>query len=158
MNILLGRRSAQDGATAVDDAFGSSDVTNAPTPAEEITNIDDLQTPALDLFAAPPTPTELIDHEPSFHGNDDGVGHSNEIVSESDHELVEDPPVLTSLGCCTCGAEHFALPRRAAALAASRVDCSCIFQRWRMRFEPPPPQAVIHSDARWPQIQQKASK
>ena len=82
---------------------------------------------AEDLFAAPPTPTALIEHGPSFHGNDDGVGHSNEVASESDHGLVEDPPVLTSL--VTCGAEHFVLPRRAAALAASRVDFSCIFQR-----------------------------
>ena len=131
MNILLGRRSDQDGATAVDDAFGASDAAIAPTPAEDITNIDDLPTPTVDedLFAAPPTPTALIEHGPSFHGNDDGVGHSNEVASESDHGLVDDPPVLTSLVCCTCGAEHFVLPRRAAALAASRVDFSCIFQR-----------------------------
>ena len=84
MNIFLGRRSDQDGATAVDDAFGASDATIAPTPAEDITNIDDLPTPTVDedLFAAPPTPTALIEHGPSFHGNDDGVGHSNEVASE----------------------------------------------------------------------------
>ena len=88
---------------------------------------------------------EFGDNEPSFHADEDGAARPTEAVVAFylDDGLVEsDVPVMTSFLFCTCGAEHFVLPKRAAALAASRVDF------W-MRFKTLPPQALGHFWAVW---------
>ena len=89
-----------------------------------------------DLFPAPPTPTELIEQEPSFRGNDDGVGHSNEVAFKS-QGLIEDHLVLALLVCCTCGAEQCVCRldglRRWQHPASTVLHVSAC---WRMRFAP----------------------